>query len=157
MRYFTELYIDGMGTPNTEILERLLMTTNHLTRVAAMATGNTTPSAAWRTLSILRADGPLRIGEIARASRVTQPGITKIVRELVDNELVYRIADTDDARAWLIAITEKGERALNAWRAELASVLDPMFTDLSADDWRTLERATDLLAAHAGRRAEAAA
>jgi DNA-binding MarR family transcriptional regulator len=130
---------------HTDILESLLVSTHRLTRLAAQATGSTTPSAQWRTLSILAAEGPMRVGELAAASRVTQPGMTRLLGTMVEEELVTRIADRDDSRAWLIVVSEKGKKALTAWRAQLAETLDPWFGELSDADWATLEAAASLL------------
>jgi DNA-binding MarR family transcriptional regulator len=130
---------------HTDILESLLVSTHRLTRLAAQATGSTTPAAQWRTLSILAAEGPMRVGELAAASRVTQPGMTRLLGTMVEEELVTRIADRDDLRAWLIVVSEKGKKALTAWRAQLAETLDPWFGELSDADWATLEAAASLL------------
>jgi DNA-binding MarR family transcriptional regulator len=116
------------------LVEKLIVEANRLTRVAAQATGSTTPAAVWRTLSILASDGSYRIGDLAKASRVTQPTITKLVQNLAEDELIYRIA-----------ITEKGTNALAAWRIELGKALEPMFAELSADETDILERAVTIL------------
>ena len=133
--------------PRTErpLVEKLIVEANRLTRVAAQATGSTTPAAVWRTLSILASDGSYRIGDLARASRVTQPTMTKLIQNLAEDELVYRIADEADSRAWLIAITDTGTTALNNWRTELGKALQPMFSDLSAEEIEILERAVTIL------------
>lgn len=133
--------------PKTErpLVEKLIVEANRLTRVAAQATGSTTPAAVWRTLSILASDGSYRIGDLARASRVTQPTMTKLIQNLAEDELVYRIADVADSRAWLIAITDTGTTALDNWRTELGEALQPMFSDLSADEIDILERAVTIL------------
>lgn len=143
-----------MTSQPTDILESLLTSTHRLTRIAAQETGRTTSPAVWRTLSILTTDGDLRVGDLARASRVSQPTMTKLVRGLADDELVKRIADTDDSRAWLIAITAKGTAALTEWRGQLADSLGDLFADLDDDDWDVLERATRLLASRVGTRAD---
>lgn len=132
---------------HSEILESLLVATHRLTREAASVAGSSTPSATWRTLAVLEADGPHRIGELATAVRVTQPGMTRVVADLVEREHVSRIADVDDARAWLIRITPKGRAALAEWRRLLAETLRPRFGDLSEAEWTVLAHAADLLAA----------
>ena len=126
-------------------MEKLIVEANRLTRVAAQATGSTTPAAVWRTLSILASDGSYRIGDLARASRVSQPTMTKLIQNLSEDELVYRIADEADSRAWLIAITDTGTTALDNWRTELGKALQPMFSDLSAEEIEILERAVTIL------------
>ncbi len=133
--------------PETQrpLVEKLIIEANRLTRVAAQATGSTTPASVWRTLSILASDGSYRIGDLARASRVTQPTMTKLIQHLAEDELIYRIADVADSRAWLIAITDTGTRALDAWRVELGEALQPMFADLSSDETDILERAVAIL------------
>ena len=135
---------------HSDILESLLRATHHLTRLAANETGNSTPAAAWRTLSILESDGPMRVGELATRSRITQPGMTRILASLVEDETVSRIADVDDSRAWLIVITPKGTKALAHWRHELARTLEPWFGDLDPADWATLARAAAVLDARVG-------
>ena len=130
-----------------DTLETLLVSSNRLIRIAAQATGSRTPSAIWRTLGILDTDGPMRIGELAVASRVTQPGMTRVLATMVEEELVSRIADVEDSRAWLIRITPKGRDALHAWRHQIANALEPWFADLADDEWATLQRAVELMAA----------
>jgi DNA-binding MarR family transcriptional regulator len=116
----------------------LVVASHRLTRLAARVTGSTESPATWRTLSVLQSSGAMRLGELAAQSRVSQPTMTKIVRNLVESEWVKRIADTDDARAWQIAVTAKGATALQAWRDELSAALVPMFADLSDDEVEAL-------------------
>ena len=71
--------------------------------------------------------------------------MTKLIHSLAEDELIYRIADVADSRAWLIAITDKGTNALASWRIELGKALQPMFADLSADETDILERAVAIL------------
>ncbi|MEO7147265.1 MAG: MarR family transcriptional regulator [Terrimesophilobacter sp.] len=134
-----------MNDKTIELLAQLIVTAHRLTRLAAQATGNSTPSAVWHTLSVLSTDGPLRIGELAAAARVSQPSMTKVVHQLGSGRLVHRIADTDDSRASQIAITEVGSTALSDWRAQLATALAPRFSDLSTPDQATLARAVEIL------------
>src|SRR6478609_9780649 len=128
-----------------EILGDLVVTSHRLARLAARVTGNTESPATWRTLSVLQTSGPMRLGELASNSRVSQPTMTKIVRNLVDAEWVKRIADSDDARAWQIAITAKGADALQTWRDELSSALVPMFADLSDDELAAMRSTVEII------------
>jgi DNA-binding MarR family transcriptional regulator len=139
-----------------DILQTLLVSTHRLGRMAARSTGNPTWSATWAALSVLETEGPHRIGELAAAVRVSQPGMTKIVQNLVVDEWVLRIADADDSRAWSIAIAPKGAAALQQWRETIAAAIAPAFEDLSPDDWRALERAARVLSSRI-ERAEVAA
>lgn len=128
-----------------KLLGALLVAAHRLTRIAAQATGSTTPSAVWNTLSILSTDGALRVGELATAARVAQPTMTKVVNQLVSDLFVERMPDPHDSRAWLVSVTPAGLDELIAWRNTLAAELEPMFAGISAVDRATLTRAVDIL------------
>ena len=140
----------------TSILEALLVANHRLTRIAAQSTGSSVSSATWSSLSVLTTDGPHRVGDLAKAARISQPGMTKLLAGLVEDEWVRRIVDVEDSRAWLIAITDKGRAALAGWRAELATAMGAVFADLPESDWAVLERATTILTERVARVAVAA-
>jgi DNA-binding MarR family transcriptional regulator len=129
----------------SELLSDLVSVTSRLTRIAAQATGESTSPATWRTLGVLSSFGPMRLGELAKQSRVSQPTMTKIVANLNEVEWIRRIADVDDARAWQIALAPKGIRALDEWRDRLGSALAPLFADLDHEELDVISRAVDLL------------
>ena len=123
-----------------------LVSVNHrLTRLAATVTGNTESPAVWRTLSVLRDLGPMRLGELAKVSRVTQPTMTKLVHALDERGWIRRIVDRDDARAMLISADPQGIAALDAWRIELANSLAPTFADLDDAELETLASAVEIV------------
>lgn len=134
-------------TEPSSLIHDVIVAAHRLTRIAAHSTGSTTPAAVWSTLSILSTDGSLRIGDLARASRVSQPGMTKLLQRLVEEELVFRIADVEDSRAWRIAIGPKGTAALAEWRVQLSKELGPLFADLTPEEAATLQRAAQILTA----------
>ncbi|WP_245861765.1 MarR family winged helix-turn-helix transcriptional regulator [Compostimonas suwonensis] len=128
-----------------ELLGDLISTTHRLTRLAAQAYPNSESPAVWRTLSVLTSMGPMRLGELAKHSRVSQPTMTKIVRNLDSVDWIRRVADTDDARAWQIAAAPLGEQALTEWRSRLADVLVPYFEGLDAIDLHSMQRAIQII------------
>jgi DNA-binding MarR family transcriptional regulator len=133
--------------PNQEqTLETLLVSVNRLIRSAAQAAGNSTSSAVWRTLGILETDQPLRLGELAAASRVAQPTMTRLVASMLADGLVSRTVDPDDSRGQLIELTEAGRTRLVEWRATIASSVGPLFADLDDDEWDLLHHAATLIA-----------
>lgn len=124
----------------------LVVASHRLARLAARVTGSTESPATWRTLSVLQTSGAMRLGELASQSRVSQPTMTKIVRNLVESEWVKRIADVDDARAWQIAITPNGAAALQDWRDTLSEALVPMFADLRDDELAAMRATVEIIA-----------
>jgi len=125
----------------------LIQVSHRLARLASHVSGNTESPASWRTISVLIAHGPMRLGELAERSRVSQPTMTKIVRNLVEREWVKRVADTDDARAWQIAVTRKGESALEDWRTTIGTALAPLFEGITEDELATLRSALTIVSA----------
>ncbi|MET0161191.1 MAG: MarR family transcriptional regulator [Microbacteriaceae bacterium] len=125
-------------------LGELLALVHRATRGAAQATGEHRSSAVWGALSTLR-QSPLRLGDLAAASRVAQPTMTKIVEGLEAQGWVRREADPGDARARLVVITEAGDAALDDWRRRLVAALEPQFGGLDADDVAALRRTVALL------------
>lgn len=135
-----------METPREQTIETLLVSVNRLIRRAVQSTGNTTSAAVWRTLGILETDEPLRLGELATASRVAQPTMTRLVAGMLTDGLVSRSVDPDDSRGQLIELTEAGRERLAAWRSALTSTVGPLFADLTDDDWDVLHHAATLIA-----------
>ena len=66
-----------------DLLGDLVSVNHRLTRVAARAARGSESPALWRTLSVLLSTGPIRLGELADLSRVSQPTATKLVAGLV--------------------------------------------------------------------------
>ncbi|WP_258072930.1 MarR family winged helix-turn-helix transcriptional regulator [Rathayibacter rathayi] len=126
-------------------LSDFVSVTHRIARLAAQATDNQESQAVWRTLSVLLSMGPMRLGELASQSRVSQPTMTKIVKNLVEAGWLDRIADPLDARAWQIRLAPAGADALSAWRTELGDALTPIFADLTPEDRRVLERAVEIM------------
>lgn len=80
-------------------------------------------------------DGSLRVGDLARALRITVGATSKLVDRIEAAGLIRRELDADDRRASRVALTDSGRRSLDeaitTYEAEIASVLD---ATLSADE-----------------------
>jgi DNA-binding MarR family transcriptional regulator len=72
--------------------------------------------------------GSMRVGDLARALRVTVGGASKLVDRIERAGLIAREADPDDRRASRVALTAAGKRKLTAahktYEAEVAGILD---------------------------------
>ncbi|MET0672378.1 MAG: MarR family transcriptional regulator [Microbacterium pygmaeum] len=134
----------------SEDLQRLVVAAHALTRIAALETRNEAPAAQWRTLTILRDHGDLRLGELATLSRVTQPGMTRLVSTMAEHGLVRKTADADDSRVAVVTVTEAGRTALAAWLTQLTEALAPHFSDLDDHDWDAIARTAAILSARTG-------
>jgi DNA-binding MarR family transcriptional regulator len=70
------------------------------------------------TLAWLDRHGPQRVGDLARAERVSAPVMTRIVTTLADRGLVVRSRTCEDARGVLIEVTPDGLAMVAEARAE---------------------------------------
>ncbi len=128
-----------------QVLVELVAQTQRLTRLAAQATGNSTPASAWQVLSVLRREGPRRVGALAAAVRVSQPALTQLSQHLIDQGLVVKSPDPADARAAILALTPEGHEALLDWRGELGAALSPYFSRLDDAAWDHLAATVAIL------------
>jgi DNA-binding MarR family transcriptional regulator len=84
-------------------------------------------------------DGSLRVGDLARALRITVGATSKLVDRIEAAELIRRELDVDDRRASRVALTDAGRDALAAasitYTTELATVLN---ATLTADEQQQL-------------------
>ncbi len=133
---------------NEEIVSSIVVSAHALARIAAQDAGNDAPAAQWRALTLLERESGQRVGALARASRTTQPGMTRLLGDLERAGLVARAPDRSDSRATVVEITDAGTAALAEWRATFRRTLAPRFADLDAADWDALRRAAQILAAH---------
>jgi DNA-binding MarR family transcriptional regulator len=129
---------------------RLLVGAHALTRMAALETRTDAPAAQWRTLALLRDHGPQRVGDLARLSRVTQPGMTRLVAQMSDAGLLERSEDPRDSRVTMVSPTSRGTHALNEWLTLLSDSLAPRFAHLDDEDRAALARTADILTRVAG-------
>lgn len=119
-----------------------------LNRIAsARIPGGHSPSF-YRTLGLLADRGGRRIGDLAVAVHVSQPGMTKIVRALEADALVSRAPDPLDSRATLVSLTELGRAEILRRGQEVAQHLAPDFAPLTEAERRTLQDAVDILTRH---------
>lgn len=127
-------------------IETLIVAAHALTRIAALETTDDAPAAQWRALTILRDNGPLRVGEMARLSRVTQPGMTRLVTQMDERGLVERSTDAADSRVTIVQVTPTGLEALQTWLLRLTAAVAPHFSHLTDAEWDALHITAGVLA-----------
>ncbi len=134
-----------MLEPAGAVLAELIAAVHRCSRTATSRLPVALSPSHYRTLALLRDRGPLRLGELAEAVRVSQPGMTKIVDALSGDGLLTRLADPADLRARTISITDAGREFLRDFARELGSALTEEFADLSPTELETLTDATRIL------------
>ncbi|GHF93891.1 MULTISPECIES: MarR family transcriptional regulator [Amycolatopsis] len=92
-------------------------------------------------MSRLQHEGPLRLTTLATAEAVSQPSMSQLVQRLERQGLVSRIADPEDGRASLVALTEPGRALLAERRAARHQRLADLLAVLPDEDAAALRLA----------------
>ena len=74
-------------------------------------------------LATVERSGPMRLGDLAAAEGIAPSTLTRLVTALEESGYVRRYADPSDARASTLAITPRGQEALERIRTESTLVL----------------------------------
>jgi DNA-binding MarR family transcriptional regulator len=102
--------------------------------------------ASFPLLVALVEAGSMRASDLAQAVMSDRSTVSRQVAHLVDVGYVERRPDPADGRAYHLALTEAGARALDARRRARDDHLAHLTRDWSEDDRRTLARLLDRLA-----------
>lgn len=90
------------------------------------------------TLGYLYTNGRSRPSEIAKELGLTAPTVTHLTNKLVSRELVTRLADEEDRRIVLLALTNKGKDVLFRANKHGHTLRKEMFTKLSEEERQQL-------------------
>ncbi len=133
-------------TPSVEqVLSGLLGRLHRLNRVAAGRTSAGHSPTVYRTLGLVIDSGPIRIGELADAVHLSQPGMTKVVHSLEQLGAVSRSSDPSDQRVSLVQATDHGRDLLAQRTSQIVDQLLPDFASLTPAERQILADAVDIL------------
>lgn len=103
------------------------------------------------TLENVGKTGPVRLGDLAAAERIAPSTLTRLVNVLEGRGYLRREPSPDDARAYLVTVTEAGRQVLERIRAEATSALTDILLTLPADQLAALDAALPALERLTGR------
>ncbi|XVV16165.1 MarR family winged helix-turn-helix transcriptional regulator [Actinoplanes sp. CA-131856] len=122
-----------METPSRG--SQLLPVLGQLVRFLRQLEGPDNPSPV--ALSVLRRlgrEGPIRLTDLARQERASQPGMTQLVGRMERAGLVKRVPDPTDGRGVLVETTTPGRELVERTHAHYAATIDKLFDDLDQPD-----------------------
>lgn len=96
-------------------------------------------------LFALHNDGPLTLGALSEADRVTPPSMNRTVNALAEAGLVERNGDPDDGRKVLISLTDAGREIVLETRRLRSVWFSHQLETLSAGEREVLEAALPIL------------
>jgi DNA-binding MarR family transcriptional regulator len=85
-------------------------------------------------MTVLEADGPLPMGQLAEALDVSQASATGIVDRMEQRGLITRQRDAEDRRVTRVALTEEGRGVIGGLAAERREHLGVLVDDLTDDE-----------------------
>lgn len=97
------------------------------------------------TLTRLANSGPTRLTELAVAEEVSQPSMSALAARLVDQGLVVRDSDPQDARVVLLSLTPAGRDVVAHRRDARTQRLADALSELAGDDVTRLAAAVPAL------------
>ncbi|RDH79809.1 MarR family transcriptional regulator [Mycolicibacterium moriokaense] len=100
--------------------------------------------AAGFVLNRLHREGPSRLTALAAKEGVSQPSMTQLIQRMERHGLVTRMADPDDGRVALVALTEAGVAVLEERRQVRRDRLADLLNTLTADEARSLALAAEV-------------
>jgi DNA-binding MarR family transcriptional regulator len=114
----------------------------HLLRRASEQ-DHTAPLSSSRlsALSVVVFRGPLALGELARAERVSSPSMSTLVTALEAAGLVRRLPHAVDGRLVMVEATADGRRVLDEARRRRIALIAELLDGLPQDDLDLLWRA----------------
>jgi len=104
------------------------LTVRYLTDRAGLS-----PSAGYLLNRVSRG-GPARLTMLATKEGVSQPSMTQLIQRLERQGLVTRLADPDDGRVALVAMTEAGQALLDERTRRRRERLTALLATLSPED-----------------------
>jgi DNA-binding MarR family transcriptional regulator len=129
----------------TELAGRLRLSVMRLARrLRQQAPEGITPSQL-SVLAVLESHGPMTLGELAGAERVSPPTMTRVASALEESGLVAREADESDRRRSVMRLTGEGRALIRNSRRRKTAYLAARFQNLSAAELETIERASALM------------
>jgi DNA-binding MarR family transcriptional regulator len=90
--------------------------------------------AGYRLLGVLLQYGPLPISEAGKRLYISKPYMTRLVDDLIAEELVDRLPDATDRRVINIRITGKGRGRMKEVGIVFKDDMKTLLSDLSDDD-----------------------
>lgn len=123
-------------TTTGELVEKIQHISRRLRHayVGALAPLGLTPAQERALMHITRADGPLRMGELAERMNIVPRSVTTLVDALEEAGLVQRTVDPDNRRSILLSLTAAGQDAQAGMAEARRSAGAEIFAHLSEQE-----------------------
>jgi DNA-binding MarR family transcriptional regulator len=131
--------------PDPELVARLSMSVTRLARVLRQQEPSRSRPATAAALATIVTQGPISLGDLAAAERVSPSTITKIVSALEADGVIERVIDPDDRRVHRVQLSKRGRRDIDVYRSKRNAWLSEQLTMLDDDAFTRVVDAVDVL------------
>lgn len=131
----------------TDLAARLRLAVGRLNRRIRIDGHESVPPLQLSALVTVEEHGPLRLSELARREAVTAPTMSRVLTALVDQGLVHREPDPQDARGVLITLSDRGSAQLDEVRSHRTALVARRLARLDPDQLAALHTAMPALEA----------
>jgi homoprotocatechuate degradation regulator HpaR len=94
----------------------------------------------WRVLRVLLDEGPMDLSHLSGSALLRPPSVTRILRELIERELIVRRPDPEDGRRSIVEICDSGAELVRRTAAFTLAVLDGYAERFGAERLLALQR-----------------
>jgi len=127
------------------LIGRLSLSVTRLARMLRQQEATTLTPAAASVLATVVRDGPISLGELASAERISPSTLTKLVSKLEAAGLVERTIDPGDRRVHRIQMAPRARRVIEAYRSKRNRWLAEQIALLGDDDRAKVTVVVELL------------
>lgn len=102
----------------------------------------------WQMMSILNSAESFRIADLTNMTGLEQPVLTRVIDQMVRDDLCARAVNPDDSRSRLVCITDQGRKLFFDLLPDAESFLSQLFGDIPETDKRQLVKTLSTLMAN---------
>lgn len=123
----------GQQTRTNLLLPLARLTQHAEAAIARVLADSTLKVEDWRVLDYLAARRTVPMTDLAQATLITGPTLTRTVDRLVSKGLMYRTADVHDRRRVLVSLTPRGRTLRNRLTPVIGEAEHAAFESLGLD------------------------
>jgi DNA-binding MarR family transcriptional regulator len=128
-----------------DLVARFGLSVTRLARVLRQQESTRSSPAAAAALATIVTEGPISLGDLAAAERVSPSTITKIVSKLEAGDVIERVIDPTDRRVHRVQLSAQGRRTIDTYRSKRNAWLTEQLALLDDDEIDRIIGAVDVL------------
>src|SRR5262245_58494639 len=117
-----------------DLVARFSLSVTRLARALRQQEATRTTPAAASALGTIVKSGPITLGDLAAAERVSPSTITKIVSKLERDGVIERVIEPSDRRVHRVQLSARGKRGIDVYRTKRNAWLAEQLDALNDDD-----------------------